>query len=178
MTILTSSATITVGDGATATDSVQITVLPVAGAQQGRGRLIHPSLGTYDYPTGPDEWTNIDGDVIIAPIWASTKTLVGSANTLFVGNLRDVTVEERWTQSVACRIEHVRALLAFWMNPPDPSVAYVEWYPSYTSALGYKVILLDLTLAGKAVTITSLSHQGWARGPLVLRMKIAGRVEV
>jgi hypothetical protein len=68
MTILTSSATIAVGDGAAAVDSVQLTVLPAVGAPNGRGRLVHPSLGTYDYVRGPDEWTNIDGDAIIAPI--------------------------------------------------------------------------------------------------------------
>jgi hypothetical protein len=177
MTILTSSATIAVGDGATAVDSVQLTVLPAVSVSSGRGRLVHPSLGTYDYVRGPDEWTNIDGDAIIPPIWASTKTLLGSANTLFVGNLRDVTVEERWTQSVAAEIDHVRTLLAFWMNPPDPSLAYVEWYPTYTSNLGYKVILLSVTVGGKEITLSSLVHQGWVRGPIVLKMKIAGRVE-
>jgi hypothetical protein len=177
MTTLTSSATIAVGEGATAVDSVQLTVLPAVGAPNGRGRLIHPSLGTYDYVRGPDEWSNIDGDVIVAPIWASAKTLLGSANTLFVGNIRDVTVEERWTQSVAGELSLVRALMAFWMNPPDPSLAYVEWYPTYTSNLGFKVILLSLTVAGKEITLSSLAHQGWVRGPIVLRMKIAGRVE-
>lgn len=176
MTTLTSSATISVGGAATAVDSMQLTVLPAVGTASGRGRLVHPSLGTYDYIRGPDEWSNIDGDVIVAPIWASSKTLLGSANTLFVGNIRDVTVEERWTQSVAGELSLVRALLAFWMNPPDPSLAYVEWYPTYTSNLGFKVILLALTVGGKEISLSSLAHQGWVRGPIVLRMKIAGRV--
>lgn len=178
MTTLTSSATITVGAGATAIDSVQLTVLPAISSSNGRGRLIHPTLGIYDYPRGPDEWTNIDGDVLVPPIWSSTKTLVGSANTLFVGNIRDVMVEERWVQAVAAEASMVRALMAIWMNPPNPSVAYVEWYPTYTSTLGFKVILVGLTVGGKDVTLSSLVNQGWVRGPIVLRMKIAGRVAV
>lgn len=176
MTTLTASSTITIGDGPTVSESTSLLVLPAAGAYEGPGRLVHPTFGTYDYERPPDAWTNMDGDALIPPVWASTKTLSGAANTLFVGTLRDVIVEEQWTQSVCCRIEHVRALLAMWMNPPDPSVAYVEWYPTYTSALGFKVVLLGLTLGGKDITLTSLSHQGYVRGPLVLRMRIAGRV--
>ena len=128
MTTLTASATLTIGDASTVTESISLLVLPVAGSYEGTGRLVHPTFGTYDYERPPDEWTNLDGDALIAPIWASTKTLLGAANTLFAGNLRDVIVEERWTQPVCCLAAHLRALLPMWMNPPDPSVAYVEWY--------------------------------------------------
>lgn len=176
MTTLTASATLTIGDAATTTEATSLVVLPVAGTNEGPGRLVHPTFGAYDYERPPDAWTNLDGDVLIPPVWASTKTLDGAANTLFVGSLRDVIVEEQWNQSVCCSIEHVRALAAVWMNPPDPSVAYVEWYPSYSSAMGFKVVLLSLTLGGKDITLTSLVHGGWVRGPLVLRMRIAGRV--
>ncbi len=139
--------------------------------------MIHPSLGTYDYIRGPDEWMNIDGDIIIPPVWSSSKTLLGAANTLFIGDVRDVIVEERWTQGVAGELQHMRALLAMWMNPPDPAVAYVEWWPNYTSAEGFNVIFLSMTLGGQGITISSLSKQGWVRGPLVLRMRIASRIE-
>lgn|SRR5574337_769162 len=176
MTTLTASSTIAIGDGPTVSASTSLVVLPLAGTNQGPGRLVHPTFGAYDYERPPDEWMNMDGDALIPPVWASTKTLSGAANTLFPGTLRDVIVEERWTQGVCCRIEHVRALLAMWMNPPDPSVTYVEWHPTYTSTLGFKVVLLGLTLGGKDITLTSLSHQGYVRGPLVLRMRIAGRV--
>lgn len=175
MTTLTSSSTLPIGSGSIATSSATITVLPAVGATGGRGRLIHPSLGTYDYPYSPDEWTNIDGDVIISPIWASTKTLLGGANTLFVGNIRDVTVEERWIQELSGSMNHVRTLLAMYMNPPDPSVAYVRWYPNYTTSLAYKVIILELTVGGQGVTFDYISRQGWATGAIVLKMKIAGR---
>jgi hypothetical protein len=176
MATLTSSATLTIADAAVAVESIAVNVLPVAATSTGRGRLIHPSLGTYDYIRGPDEWQNIDGSPVIAPIWGSQKTLLGASNTLFSGDLRDVIVEERWTQSVAGEIAHFRMLLAMWTNPPDPAVAYVQWYPTYTSTQGFNVVMLGLTLGGREITITSLSHQGWVRGPLVLRMRITGQI--
>lgn len=176
MSTLTSSATLTIAAASVAVESVNLTVLPVPASNTGRGRLIHPSIGTYDYTRGPDEWVNLDGDAIVSPIWASTKTLLGAANTLFMGDIRDVVVEERWTQAICCEISHLRALMAMWMNPPDPSVAYVQWYPTYSSIQGFNVVLLGLTLGGKEITINSLSHAGWVRGPLVLRMRIAGRL--
>jgi hypothetical protein len=176
MTTLTSSATLTIGDASTAAVSVSLLVIPAIGSATGRGRLVHPSLGTYDYPNAPDDWVNIDGDVIIPPIWASSKTLKGSANTLFVGDIRDVTCEEHWTQPISARMEHLRMLLSMFSNPPDPSVAYVTWYPNYTSAYGFKVILLDLTVGGSNITLNSMSALGWAQGNIVLKLKIAGRV--
>lgn len=178
MTILTASSTFAIGAGSVVTESVPITVLPVPAGTSGRGRLVHPTLGTYDYVRGPDEWMNLDGDVLIAPIWATNKTLRGASNTLFQGDIRDVIVEERWTQPVCCELSQLRAILAMWMNPPDPSVTYVKWYPTYTSALGYNVVMLGLTLGGKEITLSSVMKQGWVKGPLVLRMRIAGRVDV
>lgn len=176
MTTLTSSATITVGAGTTAVDTTTLTVLPAIGTGTGRGRLIHPSLGIYDYPRGPDAWSRMDGDSIDPPIWGSTKTLDGAANTLFKSNIRDTIKEERWTQSIAGELDFVRMLIAMWTNPPDPSVAYVQWYPNYTNAHGYNVILLDLTVGGQDITLTPLTKQGWVRGPMVLRMRIASRI--
>lgn len=164
------------GSGVVATASVGITVLPAIGAATGRGRLIHPTFGTYDYPYSPDRWTNIDGDVIIPPIWSSSKTLLGSANTLFVGNLRDVTVEEEWNQELAGSTAHMRMLLAMWMNPPDPTLDYVEWYPNYTSALGFKVIMIEVTVGGQGVSLDYITRQGWVTGVITLKMKIAGRI--
>ena len=177
MTTLTSSASFTVADAATATATVTLPVIAAGGfSAGGTGRLIHPTLGTYDYARAPNEWTNLDGDVVIPPIWSSTKTLLGAANTLFVGDLRDVTVEETWRETGAVmEAAMIRTLLSFWMNPPDPAVAFVQWFPSYTSALGFNVILLDLTLKGRAITFDSLSHQGWVRGPVNLKIKIVSR---
>lgn len=176
MTTLTSSATFAVGDSTTASESTTITVLAAVGSSTGRGRLVHPTFGTYDYAYAPDTWTNIDGDVIVPPLWTSQKTLRGSANTLMVGNIRDVVVEERWNQGLSQKLSHLRTLLNYWMNPPDPSVAYVTWYPNYTSTLGFKVILVNLTVGGNGVTLDFLTKQGFVQGEVVLQMRIAGRV--
>jgi hypothetical protein len=178
MATLTSSETFTVADAAVEMASVSVPIIAASGVYQGTGRLIHPTLGTYDYARAPNNWSGIDGDIMIPPIWSSTKTLLGSANTLFAGDIRDVTAEETWAESgVAMEAAMARMLISFWMNPPDPSVGYVQWWPSYTSELGFEVILLELTIKGKAITFDSVSHNGWVRGPVNLKLKIVGRVE-
>lgn len=176
MSVITSSATLTIADAATAVDSLTITVIPAPVSSTGRGRLIHPSLGSFDYARPPDEWSNMRGDAIIPPVWASTKTLLGAANTLFAGDLRDVICEERWTQPVIASTDFADMLIAMWVNPPDPSVAYVEWWPNYTTDQGFRVVMLGLTLGGKDITTHSLSHGGYDRGPLVLRMRLVERL--
>jgi hypothetical protein len=176
MTTLTSSATFTIGAAATVIESVSVPVLAAAGVGEGRGRLVHPTLGAYDYAHAPNEWTNMDGDAIVSPIWASTKTLSGSSNTLWAGDIRDTVVEERWVGQLSASLAHLRALLAIWQNPPDPAADYVEWYPSYVNALGFKVIVLAVEVGGQAVNFNFVARQGWIAQPITLRMKIAGRV--
>lgn len=176
MTTLTSSATFTVGEALTDTSSVSITILPAIGSSTGYGRLIHPTLGTYDYEKVPDEWTNMDGDAIIAPIWASSKTLNGTASTLMMGALRDVVVEERWLGDISASLTMLRTLISFWQNPPDPAIDYVEWYPNYVNDLGFKVQLIALELNGQGINFDYVSRQGYVTGTLTLRMRIAGRV--
>ncbi|MXS85287.1 hypothetical protein ABO04_04975 [Nitrosomonas sp. HPC101] len=177
MTTLTSQTTFTVGEASTETTSVNITILPaLTGGTTGKGRLVHPTLGTYDYEQCPDEWSNVDGDAIIAPIWTSSKTLNGASNTLTMGNLRDVVVEERWTGEISAPLTMVRMLAFFWQNPPDPALGYVYWYPNYLNAHGYKVIITDLELNGTGLNFDFISRQGGVTGTLVLRMRITGRV--
>jgi len=175
MPTLTASSPFTIGSGSSEVESETITILPAVTSGQGRGRLIHPTFGAYDYSHMPDRWTNIDGDLIVAPIWSSAKTLLGAANTLMTGHIRDVTVTERWTFAVP--IAHLRALLMYWQNPPDPDNGFVEWWPSYTSAEGFKVAMVDLTVGGEAVTLNwvSLRHS-MVIDDVALRMRIIDRV--
>ncbi|PYJ07923.1 MAG: hypothetical protein DMF06_14295 [Verrucomicrobia bacterium] len=176
MTTLTSSATFSIGDATTVIEQADIVILPVASVGQGRGRLVHPVLGTYDYLHAPDEWTNLDGDVIISPIWSSSKTLSGSSNTLWMGDIRDTVVEEKWTGALSASLTHLRALLAMWQMPPDPAADYVEWWPSYANALGYKVLLIALEVGGQAISLNYVARQGWVAAPITLRLKIAERI--
>lgn len=176
MSILTSSAALTIADAATAVETIVLSVLPAPTNSSGTGRLIHPSFSAYDYTRAPDATENMLGDLVIAPLWSSTKTLLGAANTLFAGDVRDVIVEEHWTQAIACELSHLEALIAMWTTPPDPSVAYVKWWPNYISSLGFNVIILGLSAGGRGITTTALRNLDWVRGPVVLRMRIVGRL--
>lgn len=181
MATLTSTSTFIVGDAAVAVETVTLPVILPAAAGSGAGRLVHPSLGTLDYERPPDECDGMRGDAIIAPIWSSTKTLLGASNTLFLGDLRDVQPEERWTQSLVGSSAFVDSMISFWMNPPDPSVAYVQWFPSYLNGLGFNVVMLDLSLGrGKGITATPLMWGSYSpgidRGPMTLRMRIISRL--
>lgn len=176
MATLTSQSTFTVGESGVETASINLTILPALGSGTGKGRLIHPTLGTYDYEKCPDEWANVDGDVIIPPVWASSKTLDGVSNTLFAGNIRDVIVEERWTDDVSAPLSMVRALISFWQNPPDPAIDFIRWYPNYVNALGFKVILVSLDLNGQGINFDWFSRNGYVHGVLSLRMRIVARI--
>ncbi len=178
MTTLTSSSTITVGDGAVVTETAAIPILPALGSSAGTGRLVHPTLGTYDYDLAPTQYSNLHGDALIAPIWASSMTLGGAANTLWQGKLRDVVVQETWSGGdLSMRTPQFERLLSFWQNPPDPAVSAVLWYPNYASALGFKVALIGLTVGGQGITIDA----GWVASgfivqPVVLTLRVLDRV--
>src|SRR5579862_3243807 len=100
MPTLTSSSTLAIGSGSAVVESVAIPILPGIVAPGGKGRLIHPTLGTLDYDYAPDEWVNLAHDVIVPPVWATTKTLSGASNALWPGDIRDVEVQEIWNQGL------------------------------------------------------------------------------
>lgn len=173
MTILTSSSTFSIGAGAVLTETTQITILPIAGAGEGRGRLVHPQLGTYDYAHAPDAWRNLVSDVVVPPIWANARTLSGAANTLWPGSIQDVEVMEEWNSPISMEAAFLNQLLTFWQNPAVPP-EYIEWWPSYQTDLGYKVIILGVTTGGQEITLDYIFRQGWVRGTTQLRMRIVG----
>ena len=175
MTTLTASTTFSIGAASTVVESVTTVILPAVAAGEGQGRLVHPTLGTYDYAFMPDAWVNIDGDAIIAPVWASSTTLDGASNTLWQGSLRDVVVEERWTFAV--KPAHLRAILAMWMNPPDPADGYVQWFPNYTNGNGYAVIMLAVTVGGQAVQLNYISRRhDFVIEDMALQMRLVERI--
>lgn len=181
MATLTSSATVTIGAGSAVVDSVAIPILPALGSSLGKGRLIHPTLGTLDYDHAPDEWRNVDSDVIVAPVWANSKTLVGSSNALWPGNIRDVEVEERWTQALNVSAVFFRQLMTFYQTPPDPDTdSPVQWWPNYATALGFQVAIKDVAIGdsgkGGGIVLTPvLPLRGWVDGKVVITMQILGR---
>jgi hypothetical protein len=182
MPTLTNSSTLTFGPSSPVVDEVTVTILtlPVTSAPTGRGRLVHPTLGTLDYNYAPTNWTNIDGDVLTPPVWAVSQTLQGAATTLWRGNLRDVTCIEHWDQDAGelrMPIEMLRTLIAFYSNPPDPANGYVAWYPTYTTDLAYKVAMTSLTVGGQGITLDSIAtRRNWARRDVELALKILDRL--
>jgi hypothetical protein len=179
MPTLTNSATLAIGGAVSAVEEVAITVVPATSVSTGKGRLVHPTLGTLDYTHAPNSWTNIDGDVLPAPVWASSKTLQGSANTLWTADIRDVTVVERWTADsggLKMKMSMLRTLLLFWQTPPDPASAWVLWYPTYTTDLSFKVLLTDLQVGGEGITLNPLAtKKNWATEEVALFLKIVAR---
>jgi hypothetical protein len=175
MTTLTASTTFSVGASSTVVETVTTTILAAVAAGSGRGRLVHPTLGTYDYSHMPDQWVNVDSDVIIAPIWANARTLDGAANTLWQGSIRDVEVEERWTFAVP--VAHLRTILSYWQNPPDPDDGYVSWYPNYANGNGYQVLMLNVSVGGEGVMLNWVSRRhSFVIEDMALRMRIVARL--
>ena len=146
--ILTSSATITVSDVSPAVATTSAPVLAAVGYPNGNGRMVHPVLGAFDYSTKPDQWLNVDGDVIVPPVWSHTKTLKGSQSALWQGDISDAVCEERWLSlgGVSMPVDQLRTLISMWTNPVDPSVGYVQWFPTYANGNGYNVIISDITV--------------------------------
>jgi hypothetical protein len=156
---------------------------PIGG---GNGRIIHPILGAFDYETKPDEWVNMDADAIVAPVWASSRTLTSAANVLWAGNLRDVVVEERWKAlgGLAMPITQFRMLLSIWTTPLDPDVGYVHWFPNYVTQLGFKVLPVGLSAGGQGITFDDVVNYkdedgepiGWMTAPVTLTLKMVERL--
>jgi hypothetical protein len=175
MTTITSFANFTILATTPVTEEVAIRVLPLGSSAAGTGRLVHPTLGTLDYPYSPDQWEGFDTDLIVPPIWASTTTLTGAANTLWGGSIQDVQPVEHWNSDISMPMEFVRMLVNFWMNPPAPEDSYVVWSPSYANDLSYNVILTSVGSAGGELSLNYVSRKGWLQGELVLKMRVVSR---
>ncbi len=181
MATLTSSTTVSIGSGSAVVETASIPVVATPAYPGGTGRLIHPTLGTLDYDYAPDEWVNIDTDVVIPPIWSTAKTLTGASSALWPGHLRDVEVKEIWHQSLNIKPAFMRQLLAFWTTPPDPDTdSPVLWYPNYVTANGYQVAITDVTIAGdtssSGITLNpDVLFRDWVSGAVTITMRILGR---
>jgi hypothetical protein len=186
MPTLTSSSTFTIGSGSVIVETVAIPILPLVSPGTGFGRLIHPTLGTLDYDYSPDEWVNLDQDVIIPPTWATQKTLQGAINTLWQGDIRDVLVEERWINDPNVTATFLRMLLAFWQTPPDPVTGTpVQWWPNYATTLGFNVIILGVPVGSGLSHVRErddgqvLNHyandDNWITEPVTISMRVLGR---
>ena len=177
MATLTASTAFTIAASTTVVADADIEVIAIAAAGQGRGRLIHPTLGTFDYLYMPEQWVNMDGDTIIRPKWQTQETLSSGQATLWGGNVRDVICSETWTApgGLAMPMSMLRMLISIFQNPVDPTVDYVQWWPSYTTTLGFDVAVIDLVVGDAAgVTLTDTSLQGWIDQPVTITYALRG----
>lgn len=173
MATLTNSTAFTIAAGSTVVADTDIEVVSAAVAGQGRGRLIHPTLGTFDYPYMPNAWTNVDGSAIIPPTWSTTRTLGSGQATLWAGNLRDVSVQETWDAGeLSMPMSMLRMLISIYQNPPDPETDYLQWWPSYVTTVGYDVVLTNLTVGEQEITFTDISLQGWVEGAVTVTYRL------
>jgi hypothetical protein len=162
--------------------------------------MVHPVLGTFDYEYKPDQWVNVDGDIIVAPLWQSTKTLRGSVNTFWEGDISEVICEERWLSSggMAMPVSQFRMLYAMWTTPVDPDVGYIQWFPNYANGNGYNVIISDMVCGAPGNSSMARQsgigyftlvlddvvnylgpdgeNEGWATLPVSLFLKIVSKV--
>jgi hypothetical protein len=179
MALLTATTNFTILDASPVIESIALSVVAAAAPGTGKGRLIHPTLGTLDYTLAPHEWTNMAEDAIIAPIWTSQMTLSSASNTLWPGSLRDVAPEERWIPSagLSMPLDMLKALIAFWMNPPDPAVGYIEWHPSYVTSLKFSVIIVGIEVSGAPMTMSPQSvGTDLVEYPVTVKLRIVARV--
>ena len=178
MATLTNSTAFTIAASSTVVADADIEVVAVAAAGAGRGRLIHPTLGTFDYLYMPEQWLNLDGDIIIPPKWQSSETLSAGQLTLWGGNIRDVVCSEVWTApgGLSMTMSMLRMFLTIFQNPVDPTVDYLQWWPSYTTTLGFDVAMTGLAVGNSDITLTDTTLQGWCDLPVTLTFAIKGYV--
>lgn len=176
---ITATTIFAVADQAAVSAEVTAVIQPPVGAGTGgRGRLVHPALGAYDYSHTPDETVDLDGDVLYGPSWAHAATLGGGVDAVWSGHIRDVVVVERWAQGdVGCPIAHLRMLLAM-RAALAPVATPVIWAPNYATARTYKVAIVDVRAGGERVTINRrLESYGYAPQPVELELRILGRAD-
>lgn len=178
---LSATSTFTVSDQATTDLTAAVTILPAAGAGPGgKGRLIHPTLGTFDYYSPPDETENLDrAGAVMRAMWARSQTLGGQIDVLWPGYLRDVRVIERWKNGdVGSPLAHLRTLAAMAATPPDPAgglAGAVVWAPTYAIATRYAVVLAAVRVGGSEYRIDwRLEGLGYTPSPVELEMRILG----
>lgn len=180
MTTLTGSTTFTIADTTTATETATVIVVPAPTAGNGKGRLVHPTYGAYDYTMAPDSWVNVDTDAVAAPIWESALTLTGGVNTLWYGILQGTRVKEYWPASenrASMPMEMIRQLLLFYANPPANPENYVQWWPNYATSQGFQVVLLGLEVGGEEITFGQFGRLWeYCNQPVALKMTIVARI--
>jgi hypothetical protein len=178
MPVLTAEDTFSIGDVTDPIEeSVQVTVISAPSYPTGKGRLSHPTLGTFDYEIAPTEWQNVGADMVIPPVWAHERTLTGNSSTLWKGYIGDLEAVERWIGSVVMRVSQFSMLVDMWQNPPESG--QIVWTPNYANSHSYEVQMLSVSSGGSQGTTldyTSLQREGFVKGPVEVVYKVLRKV--
>lgn len=178
---VTSDNTFDVADQTPESASITVVVQPPIGFGDGeveglgRGQIIHPTLGTYDYVNTPDETVNVDGNVMFGPQWAHTQTLTSGIDAFWSGNIRDAVVIERWIHGDSGPpIALLRALYSFFANPPeDPAANPVIWNPNYANTRSFEVAIVAVRSGGQEYRLDRrLLSYGLATNPVELELRV------
>lgn len=176
---ISATTTFDVIDSAIESATVTPTVMPPVGVGTGRGRLIHPTYGIYDYANTPNQVVNLLGALIYTPTVEAVRTLGGAQATFWARLLAGTVVTERWTMGdVGCSLPQATAFLTYWMDQQDVEDAlYTVWYPSYASdLLAYNVLIQAVRVGPQQVTsdlqLAELGTDGYVPGPVELQMLV------
>mgnify|MGYP001594673221 CR=1 FL=1 len=153
-------------------------------------RLVYPG-GTYApivYVTNPDVYTNFNTSPLDKrPRAIVTPTLTDNAIMGWIGQSKDVAIEERWMGSST----RSRMTLAFFLelqnyyqNPPMNGT-FIQWHPRDRTTKTYNVIIeaLSLSTTGSAGAGAGdyefdyiVTRHGYLAGTVVLRFRVISEV--
>lgn len=197
MAIVSNSLTFTVGSAApVATTTADIVpaiptgpiVLPgdpLAVSAGALRRLVYPG-GTYApivYATNPDVYTNFNTSPLDKrPRVAAVATLTDNVLIGWLGQSKDVAVEERWLGSTTksrMTLAFFLELQNYYQNPPTNGT-YIQWEPRDRTNSVYNVLIegLSLSTTGSSGGVGDyefdyiVTRHGYLAGTVIIRFRI------
>jgi len=153
-------------------------------------RLVYPG-GTYApivYATNPDVYTNFNTSPLDKrPRVLASQTLTDNVLIGWLGQNKDVSIEERWLGSTTksrMKLSFFLELQNYYQNPPTNGT-YIHWEPRDRTTKVYNVIIeaLSLSTTGSAGAGAGdyefdyiVTRHGYVAGTVVLRFRIISEV--
>ncbi len=155
--------TVTLGVPITTTTGVTFHGIGTAGTYGALRRLVHPnsSLAPLIYAQNPPVYSNIDTDVLVAPITNTVLTLDDTKVVRFERLQKDMVVEELWPgsrQNPSMTTAFFQMFYEYWKNPPALTGnvgEFIVWEPREKTDDTYQVELVGLILGREQVAYES-----------------------
>jgi len=202
MSIISSSITFTVGNAspvATTTGDIVPAIPtgpiilpgdPIGVVAGDLRRLVYPG-GTYApivYATNPDVYTNFNTSPLDKrPRVLASQTLTDNVLVGWLGQNKDVSIEERWIGSSTksrMKLSFFLELQNYYQNPPVNGL-FIQWEPRDRTTKKYNVVIeaLSLSTTGSAGAGAGdyefdyiVTRHGYVAGTVVLRFRIISEV--